>query len=173
MDNWRGGVYPNDHFIAVKTKGKEYKRVTVQSGEGELRLSQKYAFIEKSTIFTKSIRNFVKKKGTRECLILTKFCNGRVKIMDFSIKAYFWESLSSPSPLCRLHRNFISINWSNLCNFLSNQILKIGFMNNEHCLPIWHPREKHWASCTFNILTHMIQSNQFLKMAELPLLGNF
>ena len=40
------------------------------------------------------------KKGTCECLILTKFCNGRVKIVDFLIKAYFWESLSSPSPLC-------------------------------------------------------------------------
>ena len=86
---------------------------SIQSGEGELRLSQKYALNKKCTFFTKSIRNFVKKKGTCECLILTKFCNGRVKIVDFLIKAYFWESLSSPSPLC------IYIHWNKKnCKFL-------------------------------------------------------
>ena len=29
------------------------------------------------------------KEGTHEDLILTKFCNDRVKIVDFLVKAYF------------------------------------------------------------------------------------
>ena len=81
--------YPFLRAGRIQSLDCEYPALSIQSGEGELRLSQKYAFIKKSTIFTKSIRNFVKKKGTRECLILTKFCNGRVKIVDFLIKAYF------------------------------------------------------------------------------------
>ena len=40
------------------------------------------------------------KKGTCECLILTKFCNGRVKIVDFLIKAYFWVSLKFGVTYC-------------------------------------------------------------------------
>ena len=32
----------------------------LQSGEGKCRLSQKYAFINKSKVFTRSLRNFAK-----------------------------------------------------------------------------------------------------------------
>ena len=48
-------------------------------------LGKKYAFIKKSTIFTKSLQYFIKRK----CLILTKFRNDWVKIVDFLINAYF------------------------------------------------------------------------------------
>ena len=51
-------------------------------------LGQKYVFIKKSTIFTQSLRNFDKRRpSTHEDLILTKFRNGQVKIVDFLIKA--------------------------------------------------------------------------------------
>ena len=44
------------------------------------------------------------KKGTCECLILTKFCNGRVKIVDFLIKAYFCLSPDLHVSECRIGR---------------------------------------------------------------------
>ena len=59
----------------------------LQSGEGKCRLSQKYAFNKKCTIFTKSLRDFVK-KGTHKCLFLAKFRNDWVEIAHFLIKAY-------------------------------------------------------------------------------------
>ena len=36
------------------------------------------------------------KEGTHENLILSKFRNDKVKIVDFLIKAYFWVSPDSP-----------------------------------------------------------------------------
>ena len=54
---------------------------------------QKYAFIKKSTIFTQC--------GTHEYLIFTKFRNDLVKIVDFLIKAYFWQSIDSPDTQCK------------------------------------------------------------------------
>ena len=62
---------------------KKLQCVTAVSG-----LGQKYAFIKKSTILTDHYE-ILTKEGTHEDLILTKFRNDRVKIVDFLIKAYF------------------------------------------------------------------------------------
>ena len=72
------------HIVSIITM-----YVIVLCVPGEWILSQKYAFIKKSTIFTQSLRNFVKMRSSYENLILTKFRNDWVKIVDFLIKAYF------------------------------------------------------------------------------------
>ena len=51
-------------------------------------LCQKYAFT-KNLQFLPDHYETLTKKGTHEDLILTKFCNDRVKIVDFLVKAYF------------------------------------------------------------------------------------
>ena len=57
---------------------------------GELIFYQKYPFIKKSTIFIQSLPNIVKiRSSPHEYLILTKFRNDWVKIVDFLIKVYF------------------------------------------------------------------------------------
>ena len=61
---------------------------------------KKYSFIKKSTIFIRSLR--LTKEGTHEDLILTKFRNDPVKIVDFLVKAYFYRSLDWGAHLCRL-----------------------------------------------------------------------
>ena len=44
---------------------------------------KKYAFIKNSTTFTQSLRNFVKMRYSFKNLILTKFRNDWVKIVNF------------------------------------------------------------------------------------------
>ena len=51
-------------------------------------LGQKYAFI-KNPQFLSDHYEILTKEGTHEDLILTKFRNDRVKIVDFLVKAYF------------------------------------------------------------------------------------
>ena len=62
----------------------------------KLTLTQNYAFIKKSTIFTKTWP----KCGTHGLFIFTKFRNDCVKIVDFLIKAYFWVSLNWVEHVC-------------------------------------------------------------------------
>ena len=64
--------------------------LVLQTGIGETRLTQKYAFIKKSTI-------------------LSKFRNDWVKNVDFLIKAYFWVSPVSPIPVCIATVYFINL----------------------------------------------------------------
>ena len=40
------------------------------------------------------------KEGTHEDLILTKFRNDRVKIVDLLVKAYFWPSPETTATQC-------------------------------------------------------------------------
>ena len=44
------------------------------------------------------------KEGTHEDLILTKFRNDPVKIVDFLVKAYFWPSPETPGTQCILKK---------------------------------------------------------------------
>ena len=65
------------------------------------------------------LRNFVKKWGFDEDLILTKFRNDWVKIVDFLIKAYFWPSPETTVTQCKyyiLTSLYIHILWLPLCS---------------------------------------------------------
>ena len=72
----------------------------VQCVPGVSGLSQKYAFIRKSTIFTQSLRNFVKKGTHEDLMYFDKVSYDWVKIVDFLLKAYFWLSPDTPGTHC-------------------------------------------------------------------------
>ena len=51
------------------------------------------------------------KEGSHEDLILTKFRNDPVKIVDFFVKAYFWPSPETPGTQCKPSEIDLYIHW--------------------------------------------------------------
>ena len=74
-------------------------------------------------------------KSTHEYLILPKFHNDWVKIVDFSIKAYFWSSLYSPLPVC------IKIFWNSGKRL---QIVIVCKQSNLFVIFLWKLYSKHF-----------------------------
>ena len=58
-----------------------------------IKTTQEYAFLENPQFLRNHYETW-SKCGTHELLILTKFRNDFIKIVDFLIKAYFWVSLN-------------------------------------------------------------------------------
>ena len=101
--------------------------------------SRKYTVYQENPYFVKNMHilknpqfssihyKILSKWGTHEDLILTKFRNDWVKIVDFFIKAYFWQSIDSPDTQCR--KKFRTILW--------NHFLKVTKSRNS--MAISHP----------------------------------
>ena len=85
-------------------------------------LSQKYAFIKNPQFLSD---HYLTKDDTHEDIIMTKFCNDRVKIVNYLVKAYFWPSPETTVTHCNLKRKM------NLWFWLKIKIafIKIGLIS--------------------------------------------
>ena len=70
----------------------------------EINTNEKICFYKKNPQFLLNHYETLSKCGPHEYLILTKFLNDWVKIVDFLIKAYFCLSPDSPGTHCRLYQ---------------------------------------------------------------------
>ena len=59
----------------------------------------------KNPQFSPNHYEILSKWGTHEDFILTKFRYDWIKIVDFLIKAYFWQSIDSPDTQCKDFKN--------------------------------------------------------------------
>ena len=76
------------------------------------------------------------KEGTHEDLILTKFRNDRVKIVDLLVKAYFWPSPETTATQCIIFVSFTAVAKENNLYRLKckkcNKLFSTSIEFNEH-----------------------------------------
>ena len=90
----------------------------------ENRYFVKNMFLLKNPQFLPNHYETLSKWGPNEYFILTKFRNDWIKIVDFLIKAYFWQSIDSPDTQCNFYFFLLQPSYKNVYIKWSLEIIR-------------------------------------------------